>query len=500
MYRRWPLAALAAALALMAAPAAFGASSDPPAAAGWHGREIRDPLPERVRDAVARFPRGWSAGSVALGSGVASANGSRRVREVQRRLVRRGYRPGPVDGRFGARTRAAVLWFQTKHGLPRTGRVDARGVATLRRPPQARRTPVTGAAPSPPGAAQEAGAFAGPSAAPLQRADRTWLVLLAVMLMFGLAAIVGWVRAELRSRPARPAHVGDGADRARLTAAPPPRASVDVVGYVAVARGTDRDRELDTAAQIVGSWCAGRGWQLTQLVHDLEPAGGRIADRPGLAYALDQIAAGRVAGLVLAHLGDLTRSVTELAQLLQWLDQAEAFMIALDYELDTSTAAGELAAGALMEIGYWERGRIAGRTQPGLRAMRTQGATAQARLGARRPPAQRPHQRAARPRHVAAGHQRHPQRRGRPDAPRRDPLAALKRPSRDRLQTPARQARRRPPAPAAGTHQRHQHTTKVGQRPDLTTGAAHGRPAAEGRIRGAERRRNRTYPPPGYDG
>ena len=88
-------------------------------------------------------------------------------------------------------------------------------------------------------------------------------------------------------------------------------------------------------------------------MHDVEPASGRIADRPGLAYALDQIAAGRVAGLVLAHLGDLTRSVTELAQLLQWLNQAEAFMIALDYELDTSTAAGELAAGALIEIGDW---------------------------------------------------------------------------------------------------------------------------------------------------
>ena len=196
--------------------------------------------------------------------------------------------------------------------------------------------------------------------------------------MFGLAAIVGWVRAELRGRPARPANVRDGERRVRLTAVTPPpaHASVDVVGYVAVARGKDRDRELDTGAQIVSSWCEGRGWHLTQLVHDLEPVSGRITDRPGLAYALDQIAAGRVAGLVLAHLGDLTRSVSELAQLLQWLNQAEAFMIALDYELDTSTAAGDLAAGALMEIGDWERSRIAGRTQPGLTAMRTQGGTA----------------------------------------------------------------------------------------------------------------------------
>ena len=139
MVRRWPLAALAAALTLLTAPAAFGATGgDPPAAAGWHGREIRDPLAQRLRDAEARFPRGWSAGGVGVGSGYADPDGSRRVREVQRRLIRRGYRPGPADGRFGARTRAAVVWFQVKHGLPRTGRVDAHSIATLRERPEAR--------------------------------------------------------------------------------------------------------------------------------------------------------------------------------------------------------------------------------------------------------------------------------------------------------------------------------------------------------------------------
>ena len=363
MYRRWPLAALAAALALITAPAAFGASSNPPRSAGWHGREIRDPLPQRVRDAV-RFPRGWSAGSVGRGSGFASANGSRRVREVQRRLVRRGYRPGPVDGRFGARTRAAVLWFQTKHGLPRTGRVDAASVATLRQTTRSSRTPATAGAPSPPSAAQqEAGALARMSPPATSTGSQRTLVLLGLMIWLGLVAIVWWVRVELRRRPARPAVE----QRAPLTAVTPPpsHALVDVIGYVSVARSGDRDRALETGAQIIGSWCEGRGWRLTQMVHDVEPASGRITDRPGLAYALDQIAAGRVAGLVLAHLGDLTRSVTELAKVLQWLDRAEAFMIALDYELDTSTAAGDLAADALMEVGDWERGRIADRTRPG---------------------------------------------------------------------------------------------------------------------------------------
>ena len=228
MYRRWPLAALAAALALITAPAAFGASSDPPRSAGWHGREIRDPLPQRVRDAV-RFPRGWSAGSVVRGSGFASPNGSRRVREVQRRLVRRGYRPGPVDGRFGARTRAAVLWFQTKHGLPRTGRVDAASVATLRQTTRSSRTPATAGAPSPPSAAQqEAGALARMSPPATSTGSQRTLVLLGLMIWLGLVAIVWWVRVGAAQTP--------GAAR-RRAACPADRGHA-----AAVARAGRRDR------------------------------------------------------------------------------------------------------------------------------------------------------------------------------------------------------------------------------------------------------------------
>ena len=81
-----------------------------------------------------------------------------------------------------------------------------------------------------------------------------------------------------------------------------------MIGYLALAPGGDRDRALDTATRIIGSWCQNHDWQLTQLVHDAKPAGGRAGNRPGLAYALDQIAAGRVTGLVLADLADERRA------------------------------------------------------------------------------------------------------------------------------------------------------------------------------------------------
>ena len=369
MQCKWPLAALAVALSLTMLQPAVAVADDPPAAAGWHGREIREPLPPRAANATTRFPRGWSAGGVARGSGYARPNGSRRVREVQRRLVRRGYRPGPVDGRFGPRTRAAVIWFQTKHGLARTGRIDAAGLATLR---DRARTEETGKTAENPrvGNAAEAGG-APPSTAAPERDDRPWL-LLSLVILLGIVAIAWWLRTELRRQP-EPTPAEE--PRERLAAVPPaaPAPPLDVVGYVAVALGPNRERDLDTAARIIGAWCESRGWHLARVVHDISPATSHIADRPGLGHVLDQIAEGRVAGLVVARLSDLTRSASELAKLLRWLDTADAFMIAVDSEFDTTTSAGELAANALVHIGEWERDRIATRTHPGLTAIRTPG-------------------------------------------------------------------------------------------------------------------------------
>ena len=199
-------------------------------------------------------------------------------------------------------------------------------------------------------------------------------LLLALVILLGVAVIVWWARTELRGRPARAV---EAEPRAKLTTVPPasPSPPVDVVGYVAVARGADRNRELEVAARSIASWCEERGWNLVRVVHDIAPAGGRLVNRPGFGYVLDQVADGRIAGVVVARLGDLTRSVSELAKLLEWMDRADAFTIALDYDLDTSTGTGEHAAGVVVEVGNWERDRIAARTKPGLTAIRTSGPT-----------------------------------------------------------------------------------------------------------------------------
>ncbi len=54
-----------------------------------------------------------------------------RVRRIQERLARLGYRPGPVDGRLGMKTRMAIRQFQKDRGLPATGRIDGRFLKAL---------------------------------------------------------------------------------------------------------------------------------------------------------------------------------------------------------------------------------------------------------------------------------------------------------------------------------------------------------------------------------
>ncbi len=78
-------------------------------------------------------PSGWSAGTVGRGTGYWRAQGSLRVRGVQRRLREDGYELGSVDGLFGPRTEAAVRQFQRRHGLDVTGAVGAATLEHLRK-------------------------------------------------------------------------------------------------------------------------------------------------------------------------------------------------------------------------------------------------------------------------------------------------------------------------------------------------------------------------------
>jgi hypothetical protein len=94
-------------------------------------------------------------------------------------------------------------------------------------------------------------------------------------------------------------------------------------------------------------------------------------ERPGLAYALQQIAEGKAHGLVVSDLRRLIRSIVDLGALVQWFRDAQAALVALDLGVDTSTPAGYELAEKLIRISGWERDRTPRRTsgEPALTAI-----------------------------------------------------------------------------------------------------------------------------------
>ena len=84
------------------------------------------------------LPKGSpSSGTVEQGRSDSSSgamsqrNSSANIREAQEALKSKGYDPGPVDGRIGARTKEAIRSFQSASNLEATGTLDAQTAQQL---------------------------------------------------------------------------------------------------------------------------------------------------------------------------------------------------------------------------------------------------------------------------------------------------------------------------------------------------------------------------------
>ena len=72
-----------------------------------------------------------NADALVYGAGYTTTYGSQAVIALQRRLADLGYQPGPIDGRYGPLTAAAVRRFQVSHGLAADGIAGVRTLAAV---------------------------------------------------------------------------------------------------------------------------------------------------------------------------------------------------------------------------------------------------------------------------------------------------------------------------------------------------------------------------------
>jgi len=360
------------------------------------------------------------------GAGFAQPDGSPRVRAIQVRLQRHGLRPGPVDGLFGPRTKAAVERLQRSRGIPVSGVATAKTrrliAAAPERQPQERASNQAPAEPDAEAPATDGGAPATTPARPasVERSE-SGDVTVPVAVLIGLAALLlgllGGVLLGRRNRvvsgtavPLAPGVVAEGTSNTNAVGrfrgsvhalvlgrrgfrrtpearylvsdpgikdpfwvsqdevsniVPPGRAQrfsetddrVLALGYVSLpANQGMQNAEFDAQLEAIDTYCEERGWELVEVVRDVD-TGGRDLERQGLLYALDKIGRGEASCIIVSELGRLSGSAADLGGVLDRLERSDGRLVALDLGLDTASPEGRVAAQALASVSSWEHER-----------------------------------------------------------------------------------------------------------------------------------------------
>ena len=92
-------------------------------------------------------------------------------------------------------------------------------------------------------------------------------------------------------------------------------------------------------------------------------------DRPGMERLL--VDARKVDTVIIAKLDRLTRSVKDLALLLEHFTRRDVALVSVAESLDTNTAAGRLVLNIMVSVSQWEREAIGERTRDAMAHMRT---------------------------------------------------------------------------------------------------------------------------------
>src|ERR1700737_742702 len=150
--------------------------------------------------------------------------------------------------------------------------------------------------------------------------------------------------------------------------------SMRAIGYARVSTDKQADHGVSLEAQEakIRAMATVQGAAVIELIVD----GGESAKdlkRPGMERLLTLVDERKVDTVIIAKLDRLTRSVKDLAELLERFQRRGVSLVSVAESLDTGSAAGRLVINIMTAVSQWEREAIGERTRDAMRHKRSNG-------------------------------------------------------------------------------------------------------------------------------
>lgn len=140
------------------------------------------------------------------------------------------------------------------------------------------------------------------------------------------------------------------------------------IGYVRVSTDKQADRGVSLEAQVekVRAMATLHGAELIDVIVDAGESAKNL-ERPGMESVLSMVRSRTVDIVIVAKLDRLTRSVKDLAVLLELFQRRDVALISVAESLDTGSASGRLVLNIMVSVSQWEREAIGERTRDAMR-------------------------------------------------------------------------------------------------------------------------------------
>ena len=119
---------------------------------------------------------------------------------------------------------------------------------------------------------------------------------------------------------------------------------------------------LDAQAEKIRATACSQGLELAEIITDAGESA-RSLHRPGMERLLRLVEAGKIRVVIVASLSRLTRSVCDLAILLERFRKQDVSLVSVQEALDTGSASGRLVMNIMCSVSQWEREILSERTK-----------------------------------------------------------------------------------------------------------------------------------------